>query len=453
MVLPTSTNYPDILGVISKQRLSLDAAHIAFGVRPAQITAGRPFEALLLVQNNADCEIDVQVRLIVPAKDRKGATGRFATKSDKLIAIGLRAAEVGYVGLPVMVDFLTAPDDGYTLQIEVEIKRETRNPQPVRAGQGGTPVKLAELPREIQARVEPLVALQFSASTVGRPARSSATLTQQFTVQPPAISLLEEPARPSWHSLWTLHESLDDDVIAEQARSLTAIAQPQLVRQNVFFPLIHATQAACERSGYRLWAGEAVAIAKLLTLTLEGGLPVTGNLEEVAPYPRWFIRLCRILLQTPELARCPEKLATDLLYSDLIYDAALSGFKLISTITTEKVGDAEEMAAYATALAQTLSPQANGAQTVDMAYIYLPLIIAGLIIHSRLIMPREQATDLPEMLVTARQQRESERSADNQFVFDLFDQALGREAGRQNASDRRYRDPLERAQQQNPWTR
>ncbi|MHB8627312.1 MAG: hypothetical protein ACYDBJ_11100 [Aggregatilineales bacterium] len=453
MVIPANTNYPDILGIVSRQRLSLDAAHVAFGVRPAQITAGRPFEALLLVQNNADCEIDVQVRLIVPAKDRKGTLGRFVTKSDKLIAIGLRAAEVGYVGLPVMVDFQTAPGDGYTLQIEVEIKRETRNPPPVRAAQGGTPIQLAELPRELQARIEPLVALTFGAMAVGRPTRSSATLTQPFTVQPPGISRLEEPARPTWHSLWTLHESLDDTTLAEQARPLTSIAQPQLIRQNVFFPLVHATQAACERAGYRLWAGEAVAIAKLLTLALEGGLPATGDLEEVAPYPRWFIRLCRVLLQTPDLARFPEKLATEVLYSDLIYDAAMSGFKLLSTLTSEDMGNAEEKASYAAALAQTLSQPANGEQRLDLAHIYLPLTIGGLIVHSRLIMPREQAGDLPELLVNARRQREPERTNDNQFVFDLFDQALGREVGRQESSERRYLDPLQRAQKQQPWTR
>src|SRR5579864_1635829 len=131
MTAPANTNYPDILGLICQQRLSLDVAHVAFGVRPTQVVAGRPFEALLLVQNNVDCEIDVVVQLIVPARDRTGASGRFTTKSDKRIAIGLRAAEVGYVVLPVMVDFQTTPGDGYTLQIEVEVKHATRNPRPV----------------------------------------------------------------------------------------------------------------------------------------------------------------------------------------------------------------------------------------------------------------------------------------------------------------------------------
>ena len=100
-----------------------------------------------------------------------------------------------------------------------------------------------------------------------------------------------------------------------------------------------------------------------------------------------------------------------------------------------------------------LSGPVNASQSLDLAHLYLPLVLAGLLIHSRLIMPHEQPGDLPELLVHAQRQRESERNNDNQFVFDLLDQALSREMGRQESSQKRYLDPLERAQQHKPWTR
>jgi hypothetical protein len=159
------------------------------------------------------------------------------------------------------------------------------------------------------------------------------------------------------------------------------------------------------------------------------------------------------LLQTPDLARAPEKLATEVLYADLIYDVALSGFKLLSTLTTDDLGSAQEKAEYAAALGQMLSQPANDTQHLDLIHSYLPLAIAGLIIHSRLVMQGEQPGDLPELMAKARRERESERTSSNQFVFDLLDLALNRETGRQKSAERPYVDPLTRAGQQQPWTR
>ena len=54
-------------------------------------------------------------------------------------------------------------------------------------------------------------------------------------------------------------------MLAEKTQAITAAILPQLNRSNVFFPLVKTTQAHFENANFRLWAGEAVMIAKLLT--------------------------------------------------------------------------------------------------------------------------------------------------------------------------------------------
>ncbi len=437
--MPESNDYPDVLGHITQQRLMLEMADAALGVRPANIMAGRSFDAVLILQNNLDCDLDAQIRLIIPAKDANGASGRFTTKADKRIVIGLHPAEVGYVSLPILASPQAAPGDRYMIQVEIELKVKERKPSRIRTG--GAAFNPDTLSEAVQAQIAELGALSFSAATNGRPLRTGAILVAPFTVNPAALSRVEEPSRAGWNSLWTLHDALEGDALAERARPITAAVLPQLIRQNVFFPLLNATQQRAERAGYRLWAGEATLIAKLLTLTLESGLPAATAEAETAPYPHWFTKLCRVLLQQPDLAQTVVPLVTDVLYSDLIYDAALSAFTIVGTATSENMGTYDEMAEFAAALAKTF--QGSG-DPLDFIHVYLPLALGGLLTNKRMMMHGEQAVDTPRLLSRARQQREAERDENNQFAFDLTDVVIAQVMAQDDTSQERYLDPIDR---------
>ncbi len=446
--MPDSPNYPDILGAISSvQRLSLDVADVAFGIDPTQVVAGRPSDAILIIQNNADCEIDAQVKLIIPDKDLKGARGRFSSKADKRIVVGLLPAETGYVSLPLLANPQTASGEGYTLGIEVEIKHAARQFARVRSEAGGSALTLEELPAAAQEQIAHLRDLQFSTTTTGRPTRTGATLTTTFSVAPPGISRLEEPNKAGWRSLWTLHDNLDESTLAERARTLTAIALPQLTRNHVFFALVRANQERCERAGLRLWAGEAVLLSKLMTLVLETGQPVSVPGQAAAPYPRWFLQLCRLLVRRPDLATSGELLATDLLYTDLIYDCVANAFAMVKSATAEDMGTPEEMNEYADALVKTLNGEG---ESLDFTHFYLPLGLGGLLAHQKVMMSKEKPLDTLELAVNARIHRNNERNDNNQFVFDLLDSLLDRALAQNDTSLQRYLDPIERLRYPGP---
>jgi hypothetical protein len=437
-------NYPDILGTITNgTRLILDFAALAFGLRPTDPIAGQPFEAILIVQNDANCELDAIVKLIIPAKDLKGAAGKFATKSDKRIVIGLRPAEVGYVALPVIANPTAAPGAGYTLQIEVEITRKEKNPERVRVADGSQPIRFAQIKPELRPQIQSLSSLSYTTSATGRTTKTSTTLSVPFALNPPGISKLVEVSKAGWTSLWTMHDGLGGDDIAEQARRYTSVVLPQFNRRQMFFPLLETIQAHAEAAGYRLWAGEAVLIAKQVVLLMETGQPAPSADVEVPTYPRWFTRLAQLLLQQPDLANDPRRLATDLIFQDLLFDAALSAFTTLKGATTENLGSQQEMNDYADSAVQSFMGEG---EPLDLIRVYLPLVLGGLLNNSRLMMAGESALDSLELLVNARIHREAERSEDNQFVFELLDELLDRGLSLvdKTLNLQRYLDPIDR---------
>lgn len=435
------SDLPDVLGTITKgARLTLDMADLAFGLRPTTVMAGRPFDTLLIVQNISNSDIDAKVRLIIPDKDLKGTRGRFATNADKVVVIGLHAGEVGYVSLPAIANPQTTPGNGYLMQIHVEIVRQDKVPTQVRSA-GSPPLDMSKLSGTIQQEIQSLQTLNWSVAVASKPTRNAATMQISFALQPPGISKLEQPAKPGWKVLWTMAEGLEQESLAEQARRYTSAVLPQLTRRNMFFPVLKAVQHHAEDGGYRLWAGEAVVISKLIIILLETGQPVVSTDIETVQYPRWFEKLCQVLLQHPEMVSQAEKLVTELVFPEIIHDTALAAFTMLKTATTEDLGSPQEMAEYADMLMSSFNGEA-----LDFTHAYMPLVLAGVFYSNRMMMPGEQALDTLELMVNARIQRDAERSEENEFIFHMLDEILDRALALvdKKLNLQRYLDPIER---------
>jgi hypothetical protein len=441
-------DYPDVLGTITQgARLTLDMADLALAIRPGTPAAAKPFDVILLIQNSASCDLDVTVRLIIPEKDLKGARDRFVTKMVKKIAVGLRAAEVGYVVLPMMAQALTTPG-AYTVGVEVEVKRTEKVSRRIRNESGGAPLDLNRVGSAARAEIDALRTLPYSVNTQGKPGKTNATITTQFTLSPPGIAPLVEVGKADWKSLWTMHEGLDDEGLAEQARKQTAIVLPQLNRRNLLIPLIKAVQQRAEAADYRLWAGEAVAIAKMMVYTLETGQPAVTADNPTVTYPQWFVRMCQVLIQQPNLVNNVETLVIDMLFRELIYDTVLGSFAILKPLTTEDLGNQQEMFDFAGELSKTFMREG---EPLDYVHAYLPVILAGMMNNQKMLVAEENPLDTLELLVNARIEREEERFEGNQFVFDLADQMLDRALALQDTSLQRYFDPIERLQHKRTW--
>ncbi len=413
-----TVNYPDLLGAITGgARLNSDVIQCALAVRPAQVHAGQFFDLVLVLQNAADIDVDVIVTPDLPARDAAKHKNRFSTHT-KRIRIGLQAAEVGFLTMPLGSSPKTAPAPGYTLGAKLDIKRMGKRSQRIRAAKGGGAFVFDELPPDAQDHIERLRALSFATANSGKRHYVQAP----FEVLPPALARLKKNLEPEWVSLWTMRDYRDDYVIADKVWDQVQTVLPQLQRDNVFMPLLKSTQEHFAACGYKLHPPEAIFITKLLTLLLEMGITKPTPDDPKPAWPRWFTTLCRALVRDPNLANQVPLLAARPLYADLVYDAIMYAFTMVSTVADEEFGDDEEASHYADSIVDTLVEQ----QRLDFARTYFPMVLGGLIANTRVTMPREQVRETVFVLSKALDQRQSERNADNAFIFDLTTRLIER---------------------------
>lgn len=415
-------NCPNVLGAITSGKLlNLDLLQIAVGTRPASVHAGAQFDALVLLQNASNIDMDAVIRLLVPEMDLSGLSGRITTKLVRPVRIGLRPAEVGCANMPVLTTVRATPGKDYKLQLEIQVEHKQRGAVRIRDEQGGPPLDFEPLSEERQRDLDTLQGPNYSIEMVGKVTNDKATLEASFEILPPAISALPQDLRPAYITLWTLADYPDDPALVEKAQPVASALLPRLTPANVFFPLLKATQPHFEAGRFRLWAGEAVAIAKLLTFVLAQGATPSGDAEPV--YPHWYTKLCQVAVQNPRAADSLEQLLAERLYLDLVWDAVMLGFNLLSDIATEQLGSQDEMVSYASQLTAALSGKG---EPLDITQVYLPLVLAGLIVNTRVTLPHEQTRETISLLANARDKRAAEQDSSNKFIFDLLDDLIER---------------------------
>src|SRR5262249_38655825 len=116
-------------------------------------------------------------------------------------------------------------------------------------------------------------------------------------------------------------------------------------------------------------------------------------------------------------------LVTESIFPDLIYDAVLLGFTMLTTVTNENFGAPDEMAVYAD---QVVASLGGKGQEFDLLHVYLPLVLAGLLVNTRVVMPQEQPRDTLNLLATALEKRANEQNQDNKFMFDMANDLIER---------------------------
>jgi len=431
-------NYPDVLGAITGgKRQTLDIIDFALATRPWAVNAGKPFDVIVLMQNTSNIEVDALMRVAVPERDLSGQVGRIASKSVKPIRVGLRPGEVGFANLPVTTTALTTPGEGYTVEVEIQVEYKSKTLTRVRDVQHQVEFDTEKINPAMRDAYDAVASLRFESSFSARgggkavpagPNITKAILAVKFAIMPATIAALPTELKPGYTTLWL--ESDLSLITAPPAVEVSAPVEPpppqlspleallpKLTRSVVFFPLLRQVQARYEVAGYRLWAGEAVMIAKLLTHIIEqGGPTVLGGYP--GPYqPRWYKKLDAIFSRNPDLEEVGH--ISDFLteiFNDLVYDASLLAFTILSATTGERFGTPDEINEYATNLIQSL-----GGGMADLGAAYLPLVLGGLTIHPDVTMPQEDPRETVDLLLRAAEHRLGEQNEQNRFVFEMTD--------------------------------
>lgn len=432
-----TVNYPDILGYITNNaRYNINVVQVALGVRPRVARAGRPFEAILLIQNAADVDVDVTATLQLPETDAKKKPRRFITKSERLV-VGLRPAEVGYVQLPLSSLPDTAVSDAYKIGMAVEVKPLSK-PRRIRESEGTGEITLEYLSDETVARLNELKKLHFSTTKRGLMAT---VIEAPFAVMSAQIAQIVD-LKPGWVSLWKISDHKDDRLLLDRYSDiLKNRVLPQLKANQLYKPLFDTTEERFKKAGYMLLPAEAHYITKLLLVIMEMAAP---NEETVDPLtddsynvalalkkggksgavklPGWCKGMLKAVDDDPSAAENPAAALSTTLYDELLRDSMRHAFKVIAQSTGEPLGTDEETADYAERLIGDLLK----GSPLSFTDAYLPLALGGVLYYDRALIKDENVGDSLNDIAKAFRARQGEVNEDNELIYQMAEKIIDR---------------------------
>ena len=420
-------NYPDVLGYITGgQHVNINGVQVALAVAPDPVRAGRPFQVLLLAQNTTDVNIELAATLNLPGRDAGKQKDRFRAYNGE-INVELGPVEAGYVLLPAVCHPATAPAKGYKLGVAVSVRPKakatvirTDNPAPI----------------QHQAAVGKLKTLAYSTS---KRFGLRDELEAPFAVVP-GEQVKAKPPTAGWNSLWNLAENGTNAMLLAHYKPLIKERiVPALKSDHVFKVLCQATEARYAAAGYRLEPLEAVYIAKLLTLVMRMANPgddqhdylgsqhfnvavrLKHGEDKEVELPRWFEALLRVAASDLRVAAKPIEYTSAKLYDALIRDTLPFAFAMIHKVTGEDMGTPDEISDYTHNYIRLLH---DGG--MDFAHAYLPLIMGGVIVYDRVILPEETLEDTLRDMGDVLDKRDAEWDEANDLVFLLTRELVNR---------------------------
>ncbi len=415
MARSNDVNYPDILGGVTRgQRANIDFIQCALTTRPNTIAAGQNFEILLFIQNITDMNIDVTVELKLPEQDKANKKNMFFSKSNRLL-VGLKPAEAGYVTLAASCSPKTEPGN-YVLGLNVSAQSLVRSARfnLIRLPEGGGAYDFKTLPETTREQMMQLVRLRWHFQSKRH------QIAATFEVSQPKLTELVE-FKAGWTSLWTMHDHLDEYLLEPRVRAHYELMKRAFTVERTFKPLLETTLKHYQEAGYALKTAEAIYITKSLAYVLcKPHIRHPNELEPRPHWPDWYKHLVRVLFQEERLREHPLKVATEILYFSLLKDAILFTLDILIKNLNEDFGTDDEKQEYADTIVNLI----RGGGPLDFGKVYLPLIIGGLFLNRNISIPGEEPRNTLFEIEKVVKARESEKTQDNEFVFDLFAQAL-----------------------------
>jgi len=218
---------------------------------------------------------------------------------------------------------------------------------------------------------------------------------------------------PTFVSLWTV----DDLLLTGRARRYVydqkVFFLPQMTRQALFTAFLDESQLRYKNTRVRLHIGEAVFAAKILTFAVEHFLQ-RPDWQDAILLPAYTLAYRYDL---PVLD--PVSLVARADYARLTRLACSLSFGLLRQRLQRDVWSLKEQMAVTDLVADRV--QRGGALPAE--FLYLPLMLGGLLVADKVTMPGEKVAQSRELLARARQKRQA-KLAENPQLGALLDQLL-----------------------------
>lgn len=361
--------YPDVLGAITGgTRINMVDLQCAVGVFPERTYLNQPLELVLILQNMVNQNMQIKIGVQLPKEDKKGNPVVMDTPK-KTLSLGLRPGEVGVIRTPIVPRPPTQPGTRFPVRVAVRY-RVAQPGKPVRPPNGGVPPSILGVS---SFKLQALRDVAFAAHTWGQ---STDILTTYFDIAPKLMPNIPQALKPRYESLWTHEEMAEErEVVLSKVEDAYRVANG-LTKFYIYEALLDAVEENFALRDMPLHPGEARAIAKLMTYTIDEGLILEPDFE--LEKGRWFQTLCQALAYDEDIEDLNKgELVTKYLFEAALYDAILMGFSVIKTRVTEDLGSTAEQISYANRILNWYAGQGQA----DLSYVYLPLVMGGIMVN------------------------------------------------------------------------
>jgi hypothetical protein len=396
-----SSEYPDVLGdlVEARQRFEVNGVHYIPALTPKTIAPGETTHLRLWLQSCWSVPAEVAVFVHLPT----GPTASFAT-IQRRTDVPLEPAEVGEVTIPIACGAETEPA-AYSIGIKLGVKLESHGLY-VRAQESGGHLGDTLLSFTTGMGLAAAMGLGYVART--EPQRQFALQVAGQAVPDPSPNLM-----PTYLSHWTV----DDLPILGKARKLVNDQRlyilPKLARQQLYVAFLEESQERLRDADLPLHVGEALFLARILTHTVEYVLKLPDGQDAIL-IPAYSLAY-RYNLPTND----PIFLVVRADYARIVRLAISLSFGLLHQRLKREAWSKEEQMAVADFVADRV--ERGGALPAE--FLYLPLVLGGLLVARQTSMPGEDLTQSLALLDKARQQRSADL-AENPDLVALLDQFL-----------------------------
>jgi hypothetical protein len=226
---------------------------------------------------------------------------------------------------------------------------------------------------------------------------------------------------PRLESLWDASRLAEDQERYGLIEARTFQISTGISRTTMYEPLISETERRFSQINFPLLPGEAIMLAKVMTYALEDGFQIEPGFNVTES--RWFQRLAAFI-DDPDTMSSPSRLAR-YLFIGTIHDAVRLGYYMIErTIQDvykakeERFTPPEEQLAQANRLVDAL----EGRLAMNLSLLYMPLMLAGLMLHASVKIPPENLWDSLEMAKQAWRTRSTSGMPQPAIVPKWFDQ-------------------------------
>lgn len=404
--------YPDVLGAITGgNRINIKDLQCAVGVYPDRTFLNQPIEVVVILQNLVDQNMQIKVGVQVPKEDRKG-NPIVVDIARKVLAVGLRPGEVGALHIPIVPRPPTKPSTH--MPVRVAVRYRTPAPgKPVRPQTGGAPPSILGIS---SFKLQALRDVSFTAHTWGQ---STDIITTYFDIAPKLMPALNQNLKARYESLWT-HEEMETEreIVLSKVADAYRVANG-LTRHSVYDALLEAVDERFADRDLPLHPGEAQAIAKIMTYTLDEGLTLEPGFE--LEESRWFQTLCQLLAYDENIEDVPRgMLVVDYLFEAVLYDAIMLAFGVIKPKVAEDLGNHAEQISYANRVLNWYI----GQDQADLSYAYLPLVMGGIVVNLMATKPEDNPWYMIEYLNEALRGRARLFTGESVAIFKIIRKLL-----------------------------